>query len=280
MRSSTLSAAVLACAAIVTLCGCNKLRSRDQLNQGAMAYKSAKYSEAVEHFKQAIAYDPTYADARLYLATAYFAQWIPGAESPENNELAAKAREAFLQVIDADPKNTTALESLGAMAYNQAQSLPADQKLAKFDEAAQWFHKLSDADPNYKDGYYYLGVIAYNKIHPARMLARVNLHMRDEDPGPIKDKKVRDDLRAQYSTIIDDGMANLQKAIDIDKEYVDAMSYMNLLIREKADLLDSSDEYKKQIADADNWLQKALDTKKIIAARQPQGSQGIVEGEK
>ena len=36
--------------------------------------------------------------------------------------------------------------------------------------------------------------------------------------------------------IIDEGMADLQKALDIDKEYDDAMAYMNLLIREKADL--------------------------------------------
>jgi len=47
------------------------------------------------------------------------------------------------------------------------------------------------------------------------------------------------------------------------------MVYLSLLIREKADLLDSADEYKKQIEVADNWQQKALDTKKAKAARQP-----------
>ena len=42
---------------------------------------------------------------------------------------------------------------------------------------------------------------------------------------------------------------------------------MNLLIRERADLVDSPDDYKKQIEIADGWIQKALDTKKIKAAR-------------
>ena len=68
------------------------------------------------------------------------------------------------------------------------------------------------------------------------MTARANLRMKPEDPGPIKDKKVKEELQAQYSAIIDDGIANLQKALDIDKEYDDAMAYMNLLIRERADL--------------------------------------------
>ena len=90
--------------------------------------------------------------------------------------------------------------------------------------------------------------------------------MKPEDPGPLKDKKVREELRAQYSPIIEDGVQNLQKAIDIDKEYDDAMAYMNLLIRERADLADDKpDAYKKEIADADSWLQKALDTKKAKA---------------
>jgi hypothetical protein len=47
------------------------------------------------------------------------------------------------------------------------------------------------------------------------------------------------------------------------------MSYLNLLIRERADLLDNPDDYKKQIEIADGWVQKALDTKKAKAARQP-----------
>ncbi len=62
--------------------------------------------------------------------------------------------------------------------------------------------------------------------------------------------------------MIDEGVKNLQKALDIDPESDDAMAYMNLLIRERADLADDKDAYKKQVDEADSWLQKALDTKK------------------
>ena len=69
---------------------------------------------------------------------------------------------------------------------------------------------------------------------------------------------------------VDEGVANMQKALDIDKEYDDAMAYMNLLIRYRADLDDSTDAYKKDVEEADNWVQKALATKKIKAERKPQ----------
>jgi len=270
MRKLILSTAVVALAAVAGLTtGCDKLKSRDHLNQGVGAFKNAKYGEAVEHFKQAIALDPDNPNAQLYLATAYMSQWIPGAESPENVRMAEMARDGFLHVLEKNPNDSTALASLASIAYQQASSLPPDKKLEKLDEAAKWNKKLIEADPKNKEAYYYLGVISWAKWYPQWITARLNVHMKPEDPGPLKDKKTKAELNAQYSTIIDDGITNLNKALEIDKEYEDAMVYLSLLIREKADLLDSADDYKKQIEVADNWQQKALDTKKAKAARQP-----------
>src|SRR5215469_300731 len=117
--------------------GCDKLKSRDHINQGIAAFKNAKYGDAVEHFKEAAALDPTNNNAELYLATAYMVQWIPGAISPENEEYANKAKEEFLKVIDRDKDHPdkVALASLASLAYNQATALPQEQKQAKFDEA-------------------------------------------------------------------------------------------------------------------------------------------------
>jgi tetratricopeptide (TPR) repeat protein len=281
MRKFSILTATVAVAGLVLLAtGCDKLKSRDNLNQGVNAFKNAKYGDAVAHFQEAIRLDPENPNAQLYLATAYMSQWIPGAESPENVEMANKAKDGFMKVLEKDPNNTTAIASLASLAYNQATSLPLDKKLEKLDEAAKWYKKLIEVDPKNKEAYYSLGVISWAKWYPADTTARVNLRMKPEDPGPIKDKKVKEELKAQYSSIIEDGIANLQKALDIDKEYDDAMAYMNLLIRERADLADSPEDYKKQIEVADSWVQKALDTKKLKQSRQP-ASQGITaEGSK
>jgi len=272
-----MSATLLATALVLVGTGCDKLKSRDHLNKGVASYRNAKYNDAVDHFKQAIALDETNPNARVYLATAYMMQWIPGAESPENIEFAAKAQQEFLKVLEKDPKEKVSLASLASLAYNSATSLPPEQKVQKLDEAASWYHKLIDADPQNKEAFYSLGVISWAKAFPARMTARAGLRMKPEDPGPIKDKKVKEDLKAKYSAIIEEGIQNLQKALDIDKEYDDAMAYMNLLLRERADLVDTPDEYKKQIEVADTWVQKALDTKKIKTARASKSTGGITQ---
>ncbi len=247
--------------------GCQKLKSRDDINKGVSAFRNAKYSEAVGFFQEAIELDPTSPNARVYLATAYMMQWIPGATSPENEDLAKKARDEFNRVLEINANETTALASLASLAYNEADALPTEQKMVKLDEAASWYNKLIAADANSRDGYYSLGAIAQKKFYPALMTARVEMNMKPEEPGPLKDKKVKDALKVQYGPILEDGIAKLQKALEIDPEYDDAMAYMNLLVRERADLADDKDAYKAQVEEADKWLQKALDTKKIKQER-------------
>ena len=56
--------------ALFSSVGCNRLRARDQLNKGVNSYKNAQYEEAIEHFKNSVALDPSLTNARLYLATA------------------------------------------------------------------------------------------------------------------------------------------------------------------------------------------------------------------
>jgi tetratricopeptide (TPR) repeat protein len=249
--------------------GCDKLKSRDQLNRGVQAYRSAKYADAVEFFKTAVNLDPTNLNGRLYLATAYMTQYIPGAESPENLQLAKQAKEEFMKVLEKDPNDKTALASLASLSYQQAQGMPdLEQKLKKLDEAKEWYLKLIAADPQNKEGFYSLAVIDWVKWYAAWMKSRADLGMKPEEPGPIKDKKIKADLKDQYSAVIEDGIKNLQKALDIDPNYDDAMAYMNLLIRERADLDESPDQYKKDIETADGWVQKALDTKKMKAAKE------------
>ena len=279
-KVSSISAGILTGILILGAAGCDKLKSRDDINKGIASFRNAKYGDAVERFKEAAALDPENNNARLYLATAYMSQWIPGAESPENLAFAAMAKDEFNKVLEKEPNNTTALASLASIAFNQAAPLPPDKKAEKLDEAAKWNKKLIEADPKNKEAYYTLGgPIVWAKWYPALMTARAGLRMKPEDPGPIKDKKVKEELKEKYGAMVDEGIANLQKALDIDKEYDDAMAYMNLLIRERADLLDNPDEYKKQIEIADAWVQKNLDTKKLKASRTPTTG-GIVQDSK
>lgn len=267
-RKAILALAVLTAVTALLSTGCEKLKARDHLNKGVASFKNAKYQDAVDHFKEAVRLDPNYPTARLYLATAYMNQYIPGADSPENNQMGQAAEDTFKQVLEQDPNNSLALASLASLKFSQSQGITdQDAKFKKLDEAKDWNQKLVAVDPKNKEANYSLGVIAWAKWYPALMAERAKLGMRPEDPGPLKDKKAREDLKAKYGSMVDDGIKSLERALDIDKEYDDAMAYMNLLIRERADLADNSDDYKKQVETADNWVSRALETKKIKASR-------------
>ena len=93
--------------------------AKDFLNQGVQAFRNARYPEAVEAFQKAVAADPNFATAHLYLATAYMQQFIPGAESAENAAFARNATEEFLKVLTLDPNNKVAIASLASLELNQ-----------------------------------------------------------------------------------------------------------------------------------------------------------------
>ena len=110
-----------------------------------------------------------------------------------------------------------------------------------------------------------MGFIAWSKWYPVYGTARANLGMKQEDPGPIKDKRVKEELKQKYGPVIDAGLQALDKALAINPQYDDAMAYENLLVRERADLADTKEDYDKQVKVADDWVQKALVTKKAKA---------------
>ena len=253
--------------------GCDKLKARDNLNKGVNAFKSAQYTAAADNFKTAIDLDPDLPSARLYLATAYMQQWTPGSEAPDNVRLMNAALKEFQTSLGSnlDDKNKLiALQSLASIYFQKRD----------YDTAANWYKKVIQSDPKNKEAYYTLGVIAWSDFVPAWKEARTAQNMRPEDPGPLKDaapakgKKgappatdLKADLKAKYWQKLTDGIDDEKKALEIDQDYEYAMAYMNLLIRYRADLDDTKEQYQADVKQADDWVQKNLETVKKKAAK-------------
>ena len=237
------------------------------MNKGVQAYKNNKYPDAVKHFKQAVELDSKNENAELYLATSYMTQWIPGADSPDNKKNYDMARQVFQQVLSRDPKNDTALSAMGFMSYSNASAGTPEQRHASLEEAKKWNERRLEVNPKDAEAYYYLGVINWSEAFTPIQTVRVEQHMNALDPGPIKDLKIKDGLRGKYEADIEKGIDYLHKALAIDPENEDAMSYLNLLLRKKADLEDNTDQAKADIAQAEDWSNKSINMKKIKATR-------------
>jgi TonB family protein len=225
------------------------------LNRGIRAFKSGQYPEAVADFQKAADQNPSNPTVLLYLATAYMQQYIPGADSQENRDVWQKADAAFQRVLTIDPNNQVALASLASLNLNAK----------KWDDARTCYRQLLLVDPGHADPYYSLAFIDWSQWYPAFAMARTKLAMNPADPGPIPDPAVRTNLRSQWWSVLEDGIWNLNRALEINPQYDDAMAYMNLFIRERADLRDTKQEYQQDVRSADEWVQKALQTKKARA---------------
>ena len=83
--------------------------SRGWINKGVQEFKGARYQDAVQSFQKAVDLNPSDVTARLYLASAWMSQYIPGAESPENLEVANKAEVELRQALQIESNNTMAI---------------------------------------------------------------------------------------------------------------------------------------------------------------------------
>src|SRR5437899_8719597 len=135
----------------VGVSGCSKLRARDLLNKGVAAYKNAQYDTAIEDFKEAKDLDPQLMNARLYLATAYASQYIPGAPSDQNVRLGTQAVNEFKEVLSIDDKNISAIDGVGSILFQMA-GTPYEPK--KFEESKSYHQKHIELRPNDPDPYY------------------------------------------------------------------------------------------------------------------------------
>ncbi|HVP43110.1 MAG TPA: tetratricopeptide repeat protein [Terriglobales bacterium] len=249
--------AVLALSAmLLAAAGCNKLRARDQLNKGVQAYKNAKFEEAIERFKNAVALDPNLINARLYLATAYAQQYIPGADTPDNNRMAEQAIEEFKKVLERDPKNVNSVKGIAALYF----------QMKKFEQAKEYHNKAKQLDPNDPETYYSIGVIDWTQCYAPRMEERAKLGLKPDES--LKDKKVCAALKEKNWNNIQEGIDNLSKALQLRPDYDDAMAYMNLLFREKADLeCEEPEQRQADLKTADEWVARTMATKKAKAEK-------------
>jgi len=266
----------LACAALLVLVvgssGCNKLKARDLLNKGVGAFKNGQYDNAIEFFKQAKGLDPSLMNARLYLATAYASQYIPGAPSEQNTRLGTQAVNEFKDVLSIAPNNLSAIDGVGSIIFQMA-GQPYDPK--KFEESKTFHQKHIELKPNDPEPYYWVGVIdwtlafrANNEVRADYNKNNIKKQVKDIDPLPTS---VRGDYAAKYGPMVDEGIADLQKGIQLRPDYDDAMAYLNLLYRRKADMVESADERANLLKQADDLVDKVKEVKQK-RAEQPQPS--------
>ena len=253
--------------------GCNKLKARDLLNKGVASFKAGQYDAAVEQFKQAKELDPRLMNARLYLATAYASQYIPGAPSEENVNRGKQAIVEYQEVMEIDKGNLSAIDGIGSILF-QMSGQPYNPQ--KFDESKTFHQKHIQLKPEDPEPYYWVGVIDWTLAFRANAEMRaeynrnnVRKQVKDIEPLPAQ---IRQEYAAKYNPLVEEGIASLEQASKLRPDYDDALAYLNLLYRRKADIVETEQERMDLLTKADALVDKVKEIKQKKLEAQSQQS--------
>jgi len=263
-----ISALAVALAGLVlSISGCNRLAARDQLNKGVDSYKSGKYEEAIGHFQKATELDPTLPMAKSYLATALSQNIVPGLDTPDNLKTANQAISIFQEVLAKDPNDVNSLKQIAGIYFN----------IKKLDDARTWQKKVLAVDPKDPEAAYTIGVIDWTEAHEHKLKELSSVGMDDDGKGNVKaPKKVMDTIKEENAPLVEEGLNYLNQAVANRPNYDDAMQYLNLIYRNKADIdFGNADAVKADLASAEEWTSKAMGTRKANEEKKDKGPGGI-----
>ena len=263
-RIPALAASALALLFLST--GCNKLKARDQLVKGVQAYKGARYEEAINHFQNAVNLDPEYPMTRIYLATAYAQEVVPDLITPANLKNADLAIDSYKKVLDEHPKDMTSLKGIASLYFSTE----------KLDQAKEWQQKVMKADPADAEAPYTVGVIDWRASFKNAVKDLSSNGLTNDDKGNAKmSKQVCAMIKTDNTGVVTEGLQYLHRAVEIRPSYDDAMSYLSLLYRRQADVdCGNSAAQTADIAQAEEWLNKAMGARKANEAQKEKSNSG------
>jgi tetratricopeptide (TPR) repeat protein len=252
---------------VLSMSGCNQLAARDQLNKGVEAYKSTHYEEAIGHFQRATQLDPHLPMAKSYLATALAQNVVPGLDTPDNMKTAQQAIDIFQQVLDQNPNDVNSMKQIAGIYFSMKQ----------YDQAKTWQKKVLAVDPKDPEAAYTIGVVDWTLAHEDALKALQPAGMNDDGEGNVKaPKKIMDPLKDQEAPLVEEGLNYLNQSVANRANYDDAMAYLNLIYRRKADVdFGDAAAVKDDIAQAVKWRDDAMGTRKANEAKKNAGPGGI-----
>ena len=249
-----------------------KVIAKDQLNQGAILYNQGNFRKAKEFFKSATETDPANSVAWLYLGATMVKEYK--GDSGVDQNLANETLNVYKKALELSEGN--------CVNYDNAVSYIASiyDDLGNTDEWRNWMLQRAEGKcvigNEVKATTYYAVAVKYwtcsydetTRYQDKAKLAADPFHYRNMDyPAALADKKKAEDCAVK-------GLEYIEKAIQVDPTYVDAMFYKGLLYREQQKLTRDEARRKELAAISVRIAEEAsalMKKKEAEAAAKPQG---------
>jgi tetratricopeptide (TPR) repeat protein len=282
---------ILYLAALMAAAGCNEVRGRRLVQEGNRHYRDGQYKEAVAVFEKAEAFVPHL--PQLWLNKGYTCRQIlvPGSKTPETASAAKCAKEALTRyrtLAPQDPRgeqlfvqtlfDNDEFDELSKMYQERFQKNPRDveaintliqiyTKWNKLEETLEWYDRKAELLSNDAETQYAAGVHIYNQLFQKGGGPEKSSHDPRPDPNKPKEVKVHpafgygDIVSQQRVDLADKGVKYLEKAVALSPKYHQAMTYANLLYRQKSfAYFEYPEDWQKSVNEAMKWYRRSLET--------------------
>ncbi|HEU4712983.1 MAG TPA: hypothetical protein VFS76_15535 [Pyrinomonadaceae bacterium] len=233
---------------ITTTSGCgviNRIRSKNQLNEAARAYREGRFVEAEQHSREAAQLDPDNKTAPMFIARTIHAQYRPGVQAPDNIQKAQQAIEAYQKILERNPQDE---EAYKAIAYLYG-AIKEDGKLREWITA----RATSDATEPTKRAEAYVVLASKDWDCSFKITELPTNKITTVDPAnnkaTVSYKKPSDAKEfSQAQMCVKQGLSEAENAIKYDPNNESAWSYKTNLLLEASKLaeMDGQAEQKAQ----------------------------------
>lgn len=224
------------------------------LEKSRQALSKRDYTQALELLKQM---DPAKPEHTTMLAVA---NGMACQQDPSADAQCAMAKQFFIQVLSHSPNDGLALSWLGALTFHEMRG-PA--QFAKLDEVRSYFTTLLGAHPDEPawraESDYWLGVTAWLASYWRNQDARTDYNRNSQIPLQGKDplpEAVRIELVRQCGDMVNKGVEGLKKRVDQQGKDLYSLAYLNLLLRQQADLRENPEMRAKDLRMADQLVSR------------------------
>jgi tetratricopeptide (TPR) repeat protein len=192
------------------------------LEQLAAIYRDVKndFPTAENYYLQLIAMAPD-SPERYYTLGDLYERF----HEPDRLPLLDKAIEAYERPVELDPDDPVAYRHVAAVL----------NRYGRFEETIEWLQMAKEARTTDAEGYYLIATHYWDKVY------------RDPD--------LTTDQRREFTAL---GIDELDAALEINPEYVDALVYKGLLLREQAKLEPNAARRGELEAEANELRDKAM----------------------
>jgi tetratricopeptide (TPR) repeat protein len=271
---------LLLSALVVGTAGCSTqfshLKANYAAKQGNEYYKAQEFLKAVEWYRYATYLNPDLDLAYYHSGLAYMALYRPGSKHPKDLRFSQAAitnlkRYLAIHPDNDDAKNYLLTVYLGAERYDEAAGFFEDElkaqgddpamaaklmqaigmiyaKKGDFDTSLEWYKKRADLEKDNPEVLYTIGVLCWDKVYKGGL--QLDLDRRNQ--------------------LIEMGLDYLNRASSLRENYFEAVSYINLMYREKAkvaQLVGNNDDFVKFNEEANKYQREALEMRKKVMAQ-------------